>query len=247
MAVSYGNIRTSRRPIGRLTRQNPFESPHKGSACAAEFFAGIGLVRLALEQQGWQVVFANDIDPNKREMYDANFNGNHFRLGDIHKLNPDDIPECELFTASFPCNDLSIAGAWKGLEGKESSAFWGLIDILKALGSRKPPLVMLENVVGFLQSHGGRDFETALLALNELGYCVDAFILNAVHWVPQSRGACLSSPKPTASSPIAVRSPWRRTPAPMRGDFRQHAPKHLLGHPSTSAPPQAALPAHGCR
>jgi DNA (cytosine-5)-methyltransferase 1 len=154
---------------------------------AAEFFAGIGLVRLALENRGWKVIFANDIDPDKREMYQANFNEDHFKLGDIHKLRPTDIPPCDLFTASFPCNDLSIAGARQGLSGKESSAFWGLIEILKAMVGRRPPLVMLENVVGFLQSHGGEDFETALLALNNLGYTVDAFILNAVHWVPQSR------------------------------------------------------------
>jgi len=133
------------------------------------------------------VVFANDIDPSKQEMYEQNFGSDHFQLGDIHKLDPDDIPQCELFTASFPCNDLSIAGAWAGLSGKESSAFWGLIDILKRLRKRRPRLVMLENVVGFLQSHGGKDFEAALLALNSLGYVVYAFILNAVHWVPQSR------------------------------------------------------------
>ena len=154
---------------------------------AAEFFAGIGLVRLALEQQGWSIVFANDIDPDKREMYAANFETSHFKLGDIHNLTPADIPTCDLFTASFPCNDLSIAGAWAGLNGKESSAFWGLTKILKDMGELRPPLVLLENVVGFLQSHGGKDFETALLALNELGYSVDAFILNAIHWTPQSR------------------------------------------------------------
>jgi DNA (cytosine-5)-methyltransferase 1 len=163
---------------------------------AAEFFAGIGLVRLALEKHGWRVAFANDIDPDKREMYDANFGSDHFKLGDIHDLKPDDIPPCDLFTASFPCNDLSIAGAWEGLSGKESSAFWGLIQILKDLGSRRPPLVLLENVVGFLQSHGGRDFETALLAFNELGYTVDAFILNAIHWVPQSRARLFVVAKP---------------------------------------------------
>ncbi|MEX0775776.1 MAG: DNA cytosine methyltransferase [Phycisphaeraceae bacterium] len=154
---------------------------------AAEFFAGIGLVRLALEQQGWQVVYANDIDPDKREMYAANFGDEHFHLGDIHKLDPDSVPDCDLYTASFPCNDLSIAGAWAGLEGKESSAFWGLIRLLELKGDRRPPLVMLENVVGFLMSHGGSDFEKALLAITDLGYTVDAFILNAVHWVPQSR------------------------------------------------------------
>ncbi len=153
-----------------------------------EFFAGIGLVRLALERQGWRVVFANDIDPKKAEMYRHNWpEDGHLVVGDIHTLEADDVPDCTLFTASFPCNDLSIAGRWEGLHGKESSSFWGLIRILRDMGRRRPPLVMLENVVGFLMSDNGRDFEQALVALNELSYTVDAFILNATHWVPQSR------------------------------------------------------------
>ncbi|MGD0769403.1 MAG: DNA (cytosine-5-)-methyltransferase [Tepidisphaeraceae bacterium] len=187
-------------PRRKSLRSQPFR--------AAEFFAGIGLVRLALEQHGWEVVFANDIDPDKLEMYKANFGDDHFKLGDIHKLSPNDIPPCDLFTASFPCNDLSIAGAWAGLSGKESSAFWGLIQILKGLGNRRPPMVMLENVLGFLQSHGGGDFETALLALNDLGYTVDAFILNAVHWVPQSRARLFvvakAAPRNAARNPFAM-------------------------------------------
>jgi DNA (cytosine-5)-methyltransferase 1 len=154
----------------------------------AEFFAGIGLVRLALEHQGWRVVFANDIDPKKAEMYRHNWpNDDHLAVGDIHELDANEMPRCALFTASFPCNDLSIAGRWEGLQGKESSSFWGLVRIIREMGKFRPPVVMLENVVGFLMSHGGRDFEQALLALGELGYTVDAVILNAVHWVPQSR------------------------------------------------------------
>ena len=154
----------------------------------AEFFAGIGLVRFAFERQGWRVIFANDIDPKKAEMYRHNWpNDDHLVVGDIHAIDADEVPTCTLFTASFPCNDLSIAGRWEGLHGKESSSFWGLVEIIRDMGQRRPPFVMLENVVGFLMSHGGRDFEQALLALNELGYAVDAIILNAVHWVPQSR------------------------------------------------------------
>ncbi len=154
----------------------------------AEFFAGIGLVRLALERQGWKVVFANDIDPKKAEMYRHNWpNDEHLLVGDIHDIEAKIVPHCTLFTASFPCNDLSIAGRWEGLSGKESSSFWGLIRIIREMGDRRPALVMLENVVGFLMRRGGRDFERALLALNELGYAVDAFSLNAVHWTPQSR------------------------------------------------------------
>jgi DNA (cytosine-5)-methyltransferase 1 len=194
---------------------------------AAEFFAGIGLVRLALERQGWRVVFANDIDSDKQEMYERNFGAHHFKLGDVHKLDADELPECDLFTASFPCNDLSIAGAWVGLNGKESSAFWGLIDILSELGPRRPRLVMLENVVGFLQSHRGRDFKSALVALNQLGYLVDAFILNAVHWVPQSRARLFVIAKrdvPIEACDIAMESEIR--PAPLCEFINVHREIH---------------------
>jgi hypothetical protein len=68
---------------------------------AAEFFAGIGLVRLALERQGWDVVFANDIDDDKAKMYRHNWpQDDHLIVGDIHNLKPSDIPDCEIFTAS---------------------------------------------------------------------------------------------------------------------------------------------------
>lgn len=179
---------------------------------AVEFFAGIGLVRLALENAGWDVVFANDIDPRKLEIYQANFPVDDFKLGDIHDLAAQDIPSCDLFTASFPCNDLSIAGAWEGLNGKESSAFWGLIDILKGMGDRRPPIVLLENVVGFLQSNDGKDLETALLALNDLGYAVDALILNASNWVPQSRARLFVIASQTDGAQTVTKVGDARTP-----------------------------------
>jgi DNA (cytosine-5)-methyltransferase 1 len=131
----------------------------------------------------------NDIDEKKRDMYRDHFGeaAAHFRLGDIHKLSLDDVPTVSLATASFPCNDLSLAGGRSGLKGEQSSAFWGFIEILQHMGDRRPPLVLLENVTGFLTSHGGEDFKQALIALNDLGYAVDAFILDAANFVPQSR------------------------------------------------------------
>lgn len=155
----------------------------------AEFFAGIGLMRMGLEKRGWQIAFANDIAEDKYEMYADHFAdaATHFCLGDIHKLEPEDVPAVTLATASFPCNDLSLAGGRKGLGGKQSSAYWGFVRILEELGERRPPLVLLENVAGFLTSHGGRDFQAALLALNRLGYAVDPLIIDAARFVPQSR------------------------------------------------------------
>lgn len=154
----------------------------------AEFFAGIGLMRIGLERAGWRIAFANDIDEDKWRMYrDAFGDTGEFVLGDVHELDAAKVPSVALATASFPCNDLSLAGARKGLAGEQSSAFWGFIETLTKLERRRPPMVLLENVTGFLTSHDGNDFRDALLALNRLGYAVDAFIIDAVRFVPQSR------------------------------------------------------------
>lgn len=143
-----------------------------------------------MERTGWTCVYANDIDPKKRDVYVANFPGNHFQLEDIWNLDPVKLPHpLELITASFPCVDLSLAGNRSGLAGKHSGTFWALIRILTSLikAGNQPPIVLVENVVGFLTSHDGSDFVSAVKALNDCGYVVDAFILDAKHFTPQSR------------------------------------------------------------
>lgn len=154
-----------------------------------EFFAGIGLMRSGLEKSGWRIIMANDIDPVKKRLYLNHFGEDldHFVLEDIHNLKGGDMPNVSLATASFPCTDLSLAGKREGLQGKQSSAFWGFVNVLDQLNERRPPLILLENVPGFLTSNRGKDIYDALLALNKLGYSVDVIIINAMHFVPQSR------------------------------------------------------------
>lgn len=155
----------------------------------AEYFAGIGLVRLGLERAGWKVVFANDFDANKYEMY-ANYFTNaeeHYLVEDIFTIAPESVPESVLATSSFPCVDLSLAGNMNGLDGRHSSAFWGFVQILEGQGDKRPPLIMLENVPGWLSSNRGQDFRTTISALNRLGYAFDVFNLDARHFTPQSR------------------------------------------------------------
>ena len=100
--------------------------PQKPDRTFAEFFAGIGLMRMGLEAEGWRIAYANDICPEKFEMYRANFEDadDHFVVEDIHKVRAVDVPTVLLATASFPCNDLSLAGARAGLSG---SAVVGLL------------------------------------------------------------------------------------------------------------------------
>ena len=89
-----------------------------------EFFAGGGMARAGLGA-GWSCLFANDFDPAKGVAYVANWGRESLRIGDIHKLDAGDLPGCaDLAWASFPCQDLSLAGAKAGLSGARSGAFW---------------------------------------------------------------------------------------------------------------------------
>ncbi|NQV23797.1 MAG: DNA (cytosine-5-)-methyltransferase [Rhodopirellula sp.] len=156
-----------------------------------EFFAGIGLVRSGLEPSGWDCTYANDIDPKKREIYERNF-GDHDAYDERDVWNTEEVvsrieDRPFLATASFPCIDLSLAGNWRGLEGAHSSSFFGFTQVVEALGEQRPRLILIENVTGFLTSRKGNDFRNAAKELARLGYWLDAFVINAKSFVPQSR------------------------------------------------------------
>ncbi len=156
----------------------------------AEFFAGIGLVREAIEPLGWRCVFANDIAPRKEEMYRQRFGDEHFLLGDIHDLGVGDLPpRLDLVTASFPCIDLSLAGNRAGLAGRHSGTIWPFLEIVTALCiQRTPPsAVLLENVTGFLTSRGGADLADVCRRLAAVHYVIDVLFVDARWFRPQSR------------------------------------------------------------
>ncbi len=162
-----------------------------------EFFAGMGLMRMGLDAAGWRTVYANDFDANKRRLYEGLFGGGAGGAGggggefdgrDINVVRAEELPTASLATASFPCVDLSLAGAQRGLgRGTRSGVYLRFIELLGEMGERKPLMVLLENVIGLLSSNGGRDFELCCGLLQGLGYSLDAFALNAAHFVPQSR------------------------------------------------------------
>jgi DNA (cytosine-5)-methyltransferase 1 len=207
-----------------------------GRPRAAEFFAGIGLVRKALEDAGFSVVFANDIEAKKREMYAANFDTSHFVRGDIRDVTGRQIPDIELAAASFPCTDLSLAGNRAGLAGVHSSMFWEFARVLDEMGVRRPEVVLLENVPSFATSHGGADFRAALAQLNELGYSCDPFVLDARRFVPQSRPRLfiVGAQEPTDDEDwrSEVRPPWI-------AEFASRYPELELHARALRAPPMA--------
>jgi DNA (cytosine-5)-methyltransferase 1 len=155
-----------------------------------EFFAGGGMARLGLGPH-WNCTFANEWCEKKASAYRAYFGqAPELKVQDIRSLKVDSLPgQAELVWASFPCQDLSLAGSGAGLRGERSGTFkpfWKLIDGLISQ-RRKPRVVVLENVTGTITSHKGNDFETIVRAISESGYEVGALVIDAVRFVPQSR------------------------------------------------------------
>ena len=154
-----------------------------------EFFAGGGMVRAGLGP-GWKCLFANDFDFKKSAVYRENWGDGTIATKDVGSLEVSELPgRADLIWASFPCQDLSLAGMGAGLRGDRSGAFWPfwtLVKDLKAQG-RGPRIVVLENVCGTLTSHAGRDFTTIADALAGERYRFGAVVVDAVEFVPQSR------------------------------------------------------------
>lgn len=154
-----------------------------------EFFAGGGMARMGLGQ-GWTCLFANDFDHKKSSIYEKNWGGGILKTGDVRRVRTSDLSEdCDLVWASFPCQDLSLAGGGAGLKGDRSGTFWPFWDLMKGLITEDcaPRMIVLENVCGTLTSHGGKDFSAIYNALTKAKYRCGAVVIDAALFVPQSR------------------------------------------------------------
>jgi DNA (cytosine-5)-methyltransferase 1 len=154
-----------------------------------EFFAGGGMARAGLGSR-WTCLLANDFDPKKAASYSANWGSDHLKVRDVALLTTDDLPgQADLAWASFPCQDLSLAGVGVGLRGPRSGTFWPFWNLMEALRAegRAPRTIVLENVYGAITSHGGKDLAAICSALAKERYRFGAMLVDAVHFVPQSR------------------------------------------------------------
>jgi len=155
-----------------------------------EFFAGGGMVRAGLGGTKWRCRFANDFDHKKSAVYRRNWGDGILKTADVHTLTTKDAPgDVDLAWASFPCQDLSLAGGGAGLKGDRSGTFWPFWSLMKDLiaEGRPPRIIALENVCGTLTSHAGKDFAAICSTFEQVGYVFGAVVIDAALFVPQSR------------------------------------------------------------
>ena len=175
--IWYGNSHDTR---------NSRTNPHRQvGACdpipprpvrVGSLFAGIGGFDLAAEHAGMTVVWQSETDPKASAVLDYHWPAVK-NYGDIHGINKP--PAVDVLTGGFPCQDYSVAGSRGGLAGDRGALWW---EYHRLIGELRPAWVVGENVPGLLSSAGGRDFETIVRSLTELGYGVVWAVLDAQYF-----------------------------------------------------------------
>ena len=145
-------------------------------------FSGIGGFDLGFARANIKTIWQVENDPHANKVLEFHWPEKK-RYGDIGGI--ESIEPCDIFTAGFPCQDLSVAGKRAGLAGARSGLFWEIIRIARKV---LPRWILIENVLGLLSSNNGRDFGIVQSALGELGYGVAWRVLNSQYFgVPQRR------------------------------------------------------------
>ena len=149
-----------------------------------DLFAGIGGMRIPLEELGGKCVFSSEIDKYCIQTYKANFGEEPH--GDITQIEEKNIPKHNILVAGFPCQAFSHAGLKKGFQDTRGTLFF---DISRILKHKKPEAFLLENVKGLRGHDKGRTLNTIIKTLNELGYqSINLEVLNSKNFgLPQNR------------------------------------------------------------
>ena len=150
-----------------------------------DLFSGIGGFSLAIKQagikHGWHG--HSEIDKHANNIFRRHFEESK-ELGGIESIEPRDLPELDLVTFGFPCQDLSIAGKRGGLQAARSGLFFEAIPIIRA---KRPRYIIFENVKGLLSSNEGHDFIICLQEIANAGYDGQWQLCNTRWVLPQNR------------------------------------------------------------
>lgn len=146
-----------------------------GSPTVVSLFAGAGGMDLGFEMAGFDLIWANDNDPDTAETYKRNF-GVEMVLNDIEKVDIDSIPESDLIIGGFPCQGFSIANMNRSINDQRNRLYKYFV---KTVSAKKPKIFVAENVKGILSLAKGQIFKYILKEFGRTGYYCKHALVNA--------------------------------------------------------------------
>lgn len=151
----------------------------------ASFFAGVGGIDKGFQNNGFDIIWANEFDKNASITYQLNYN-NKMVVDDIKNVKVEDIPDFDIMIGGFPCQAFSVAGLRKGFDDERGNLFFELERIFKA---KRPEVIFLENVKNLVSHDNGNTFRVILQRLKANGYHVKSAVLNSCEYgnLPQNR------------------------------------------------------------
>lgn len=172
-----------------LAKQLSAENEVCNTLRVLSLFSGIGAFEKALLKLGvpFTIEAYSEIDKYASRVYSYIHNiREEDNLGDISKVDPSSIPDVDLVTYGFPCQDISTAGKGAGInEGTRSGLLYHAIKIIEA---KKPAYAIAENVKNLIGKKHRKDFDKLLIDLDKLGYINYWKVLNSNKFgIPQSR------------------------------------------------------------
>ena len=159
-----------------------------------DLFAGIGGIRRGFAAAGGHAVFSSEWNEFSTRTYRTNYGFAETMAGDITQVDANDIPDCDVVLAGFPCQPFSLAGVSKkrslgretGFRDKTQGTLF--FDVARIIAAKRPAAFLLENVKNLTSHDRGRTFKVILDALqNELGYEAHWKVVDGQHFVPQHR------------------------------------------------------------
>ena len=154
-----------------------------------DLFAGIGGIRLGMEQAGHECVGWVEWDKFARKSYQAiHDTEGEYEGHDIKSVTGSELPAADIWTFGSPCTNISIAGNRAGLSGEQSSMFFEVMRLLREIDEKeKPKYLFMENVKNLLSSNRGWDFARVIFEMDKVGYDVEWDVLDSAEVVPQHR------------------------------------------------------------
>ena len=148
-------------------------------------FAGAGGMDLGFKNAGFDIMWANDFDPDSVKTYRRNF-GNHIVLGDIEKIRTNNMPDNpDVVIGGFPCQGFSIANLGRSVDDSRNKLYKQMLRVIRV---KKPKYFVAENVAGILTLGKGIVMQKIIKDFRSIGYKVDYKLLNAANYgVPQAR------------------------------------------------------------